>query len=216
MGEYFTWANPAKKEYLEDDPFGCCGFMLSIATLEGCGYTDAACTMIAGPWHGSPVVFVGDYWNSEKDGRAVARLFGGYAYEMILDDYENVTGRFKEARGLTYEVYGDNPDALPAEYQGPFDLEVHRFRYLVNRDRREYVDRFAAPGREIENDEDGTTLVREDPVAWLYAPCSASPAERDGEWRGRWCCDLVDPLDDFDSAGYKDVTQEVCRACGWS
>ena len=211
MGEYFMWANPEKKEYLDEDPFERAGFLLGIATLEGFGYTDAACTMIAGPWHGTPVVFVGDYWYSAKGDGAVAKLFGGYAYDKILNEYENASGRFVEARGLTYEVYGDNPDAPSAEYRGPFDLAVHRYRYLVNRTRREYVDRQSAPMRNVRCDDGTLTQIREDPVAWLFAPCNV-----EDEWRGRWCCDLVDPLDEFEPDGSEDATQTACRACGWS
>ena len=67
MGEYFMWANPKKKEWIEADVFSEFGFTLSIASELGNRYTDAACTLMAGPWRGDPVLFIGDYFNPEKE-----------------------------------------------------------------------------------------------------------------------------------------------------
>lgn len=52
MGEYFVWANPARKEYLDADGFGECGFMLSIASYQGSLTTRAAHLLMADRWKG--------------------------------------------------------------------------------------------------------------------------------------------------------------------
>ena len=56
MGQYYIWANPDKREYIDDEPFGGTGFALGCSVAVGQPMTDAACTMIAGPWHGDTVI----------------------------------------------------------------------------------------------------------------------------------------------------------------
>lgn len=55
MGQYYIWANPDKKQYIDDEPFEGTGFMLNCSVHAGQPITDAACTMIAGPWCGDLV-----------------------------------------------------------------------------------------------------------------------------------------------------------------
>ena len=42
MSQYFIWANPKKKEWIECDPFDEYGFMFGAASVLGNRYTDAA------------------------------------------------------------------------------------------------------------------------------------------------------------------------------
>lgn len=77
MSQYFIWANPKKKEWIECDPFDEYGFMFGAASVLGNRYTDAACTLLAGPWRNGPVMFVGDYF-APKDGNRLRDLFEGY------------------------------------------------------------------------------------------------------------------------------------------
>ena len=64
MGEYFMWANPKKKEWIEADVFSEFGFMLSIASelaargitadpdgdIELHGAVDVLLELLAEPW----------------------------------------------------------------------------------------------------------------------------------------------------------------------
>ena len=65
-GQNFIWANPDRREYIDDEPFGCTGFALGCSTAVGQPMTGAAHTMIAGPWHGDTVIYVGDYWTEDS------------------------------------------------------------------------------------------------------------------------------------------------------
>lgn len=108
--------------------------------------------MIAGPWRGDTVIYVGDYWtegsfDDERSHRLFTK-FDGYPYEDILKRFENVTGRFEEARGRKHGDYlhfEERGDVFDEPYTGPFDLRVRSWRYAVNRTRREFVDRRQGP-----------------------------------------------------------------------
>lgn len=139
MSQYYIWANPDKREYIDDDPFEGIGFTLGCSAAVGQQMTDAACTMIAGPWRGDTVIYVGDYWtgsafDDERSHRLFAK-FDGYPYEDILKRFENVTGRFEEARGHKYGDYlhfEERGDVFDEPYTGPFDMRVRSWRYAVN------------------------------------------------------------------------------------
>lgn len=62
MSQYFIWANPKKKEWIDCDPFDEFASLFGAASVLGNRYTDAACTLLAGPWCNGPVMFVGDYF----------------------------------------------------------------------------------------------------------------------------------------------------------
>ena len=65
-GQHYIWANPDKREYIDDEPFEGTGFALGCSVTVGQPMTDAACTMIAGPWHGDTVIYVGDNWTDNS------------------------------------------------------------------------------------------------------------------------------------------------------
>ena len=209
MGEYFMWANPKKKEWIEADVFSEFGFMFGIASELGNRYTDAACTLMAGPWRGDPVLFIGDYFNPEKES-PVGKLFGGYPYETVLDSFVDVSGLFSDSRGLMRAVYGDAPDSDEVPYDGLFELDVRHYRYAVNKTRGEYVDRDRAPVDSVCFYSGNYSWSRFDPIPWLLSPCD-DPKD---EWAGRWCCDGVDISDEAPEGGYEDVTAASCSQ--WS
>lgn len=209
--QYYIWANPDKREYIDDDPFEGIGFTLGCSAAVGQQMTDAACTMIAGPWHGDTVIYVGDYWtegsfDDERSHKLFAK-FDGYPYEDILDRFENVTGHFEQARGHMYSDYlhsKERGDIYEEPYVGPFDLRVRSWHYAVNRTRREFVDRRQGPVSDVYQWHGRYKFRRIDPTVLLYA---MGPA--DEEWGGRWCEDLVDMSDDAPEEDYRDVTEEA-------
>lgn len=210
-GQYYIWANPDKREYIDDEPFGDSGFALGCSTAVAQPMTDAACTMIAGPWHGDTVIYVGDYWTEDSyDDERSRRLFAkfdGYPYEDILSRFGNVTGRFHEARGHRCSDYlhsEERGDIFDEEYTGPFDLRVRSWRYAVNRTRHEFVDRRQGPISNVYRWHGRYEFMRIDPTVLLYA---MGPV--DDEWGGRWCSDLVDMSDNAPEQGYRDVTEDA-------
>lgn len=210
-GQYCIWANPDKREYIDDEPFEGAGFMLGCSATAGQQMTDAACTMIAGPWRGDTVIYVGDNWtdNSFDDKRShkLFAKFDGYPYEDILNRFENVTGYFEQARGHMYSDYlhsKERGDINEEPYVGPFDLRVRSWRYAVNRTRHEFVDRRQGPISNVYRWHGRYEFGRIDPTVLLYA---MGPV--DDEWGGRWCSDLVDMSDNAPEQDYRDVTEEA-------
>lgn len=207
MGEYFMWANPKKKEWIEANVFSEFGFMFGIASKLGDRYTDAACTLMAGPWSGDPVLFIGDYFNPEKES-PVGKLFGGYPYETVLDSFVDVSSLFSDSRGLMRAVYGDAPNSDEVPYDGLFELDVHHYRYAVNKTRGEYVDRNRAPVDSVCLVDGAYSWFRIDPIPLLLSPCD----DVEEEWRGRWCCGEVAMCDEIPEGSFKDVT---VNSCSW-
>ena len=210
-GQYYIWANPDKREYIDDELFEGVGFMLGHSVAVGQPMTDAACTMIAGPWHGDTVIYVGDYWtedsfDDERSRRLLAK-FDGYPYEDILSCFENVTGHFDKARGHRCSDFlhsEERGNIFNEAYTGPFDLRVRSWRYAVNRTRHEFVDRRQGPISNVYRWHGRYEFRRIDPTVLLYA---MGPV--DEEWGGRWCDDLVDISDDAPGEGYRNVTEEA-------
>ena len=147
--------------------------------------------MIAGPWRGDTVIYVGDYWtgssfDDERSHRLFAK-FDGYPYEDILKRFENVTGRFEEARGHKYGDYlhfEERGDVFDEPYTGPFDLRVRSWRYAVNRTRREFVDRRQGP---VFGTDDNARPRRCGRFSLLHSDTKGNP---DGRKTG-WCAGVA-------------------------
>ncbi len=206
MGEYFTWVNPKKGEWIDHEPFSECGFVFNVAACLGDRYTDAACTLLAGPWRGDPVMFVGDYFDPGEGSRTGA-LFDGYPCDDIFDNFRNVTGLFKCAEGMLSPVFGPSPGDDDVPYEGPFELEVRHYRYAVNRTRGEYVDRDLGPVRHVCLWHGEYSWARVDPLLPLLTPRNAG-----GDAEGRWCCDEIEVADELPFGDWRDV---ACEACAW-
>ena len=209
MGTYYMWVNPAKREWIDDAPFDDFGYMMSIASIQPCDTTDAACTLIAGRWHGDPVMYIGDGWPGAyaKEGYPLERYFDGFPYEDVLNNFTDVTGIFEQARGKTHADYVHAGDEVIRDvpYDGPFDQRPVHYRFAINHTRCEYVDRALAPIEDVLKFADGYDFARLDPIPSLYSPSNDS-----SEWFGRWCTDLVDMTDERPPEGYVDVTADAC------
>ncbi len=206
MSEYFKWVNPKRKEWIDYDPFDGCGFMLGIASFLGNRYTDAVCTLMAGPWRGDPVMYVGDYYTPDAESK-IGKLFDGYPMDDVTENFRNVGGLFTCAKGMLRPSWeeDDDPYGDDVPYEGPFDTEVHHYRYAVNRTRGEYVDRDAGPVRCVCYYDGRFSWGRLDPLVSLLTPRANS-----SEWEGRWCCDEVDMLDELPVGDYEDVLLGAC------
>lgn len=211
MGQYFNWVNFDKLEYIATDPWPN-GSKLVECTYLGCEETDAALTMLAGEWAGDLVAFMGDYCRFENETnpgrREVGRRLGGMVFDdFLFDTCTDICGRFDyvgnhpEAR--RYVEHGDDFALEP--YDGPFDVAIRRYRYVVNESKKELVDRFRTAVRHIEK----TTgrIVRYDPFPQLM--CSETDGlEYSDEINGLWFGDIVRPADEHPGAEYKAVAQD--------
>lgn len=198
MGEYFKWANPAKKEKLVCDAFGDFGFMLSCSSCTTTATTRAAETLLAGPWKGDPVIYLGDYFDYDKAWKENNPIlvpffdcshqdydldFVGNPYEIVMNCYKDIGGRFEESRGREYTEYWDGDQWEDRIYDGPFDLSVKDYKYALNNDLKEYVclgatwEEYCALGKTLPED------ALDDPLPRLLC-ARANPGSLTGRWAG--------------------------------
>lgn len=89
MGQYFCWANPARREWIDCDPFDRYGFLATLSNRCGNRYADAACTLMEERWRGDPVVYLGDRCDlsrmSDAHAARLGTLFGGHPYGAVMD-----------------------------------------------------------------------------------------------------------------------------------
>lgn len=151
MSQYFTWVNFTKRQFLQDAPFPC-GLRYTESCYVGNLKTDAASTLLAKEWRGDLVAFTGEYLfdlrEAVKSGRypGLARLLDIAIDPVDVEhEFEDVAGRFTFARGKHGWVPGIDEDGeetmRQAPYEGPFDLEVTHYRFMVNETKHAYYDR---------------------------------------------------------------------------
>lgn len=182
MGEYFVWADPARKEYLDANGFGECGFMLSIASYQGSLTTRAARMLMADRWKGDPVIFAGDYFSCESDEFAEMReMYGDHPYEFILSTFKPVR-------------------IDPGECAEPF-------RYAMNHEASEYID-FSKIGANAEHEAITRPIeLKFDPLPRLLAPNKYNPGHLQ---LGRWCPGRIETTNHKPADDYTDITDIAC------
>ena len=213
MGQYFSWVNLDKDEIIETYAWPN-GEKLHECAYVGCEETDAALTMLAGDWAGDLVVFLGDYATFKDEvhpgRRAVERcLAGRHVEDYLFDVCRDICGRFDYVRDhpeVTHPVYVDGESHERwVPYEGPFDIAIRHFHYVVNDARREYVDRRCTAVRYI--DEATGEIVRYDPVPELMCSQTGWLEDPEHEIEGRWLGDVVRPTDEHPGSGYTAVAQ---------
>ena len=160
MGEYYSWVNVDRKEYICPADFG-----YGSKRYESCGYTNevlgALRNLLFNEWRGCRVFWMGDESllpeenNSELFSimKAQCDALGsrGYMFDTVCETYRNVSCLFKAAekeakeeigyyiedlkRGMDDPVneYGVNPYS---PYDGLFLREGCNFRFIINTTKR--------------------------------------------------------------------------------
>lgn len=214
MGEYFAWANINKRERLKVGAFS--GSFEAVAPCWVGNYDiDAVCTLLAGRWKGDTVAYLGDestkYW-PEKTREALryrkeeSPVFFDYAEEHFKD----ITGLFKRADGMTHAIdSGDDSTEVP--YEGPFELDIVHYRYVINHTKGQFYDRTRTPVRCVWPHHLGidSKVVRFDPFPALFAKDSRLQSFNNCEnvlFEDDWVGDYIEPSNEGAPYGYLDVS----------
>lgn len=212
MGQYFEWVNFDKGEIIATWPWPN-GQKLHECAYVGCEETDAALTMLAGEWAGDFVVFLGDCATFENETysnhKELQRRLKGMNLEDYVFDCKDICGRFDYVRRhpeATYPVYGAEPgEEVERHYEGPYDIAIRHFRYVVNESKREYVDRVRTAVRSI--DSKSGRIVRYDPFPQLMCSETLGIEHPEREIDGLWFGDLIRPTDEHPGDDYAAVAQ---------
>lgn len=212
MGQYYYWVNFDKDEIIEIWPWPN-GMGLHECAYLGCEETDAALTMLAGDWAGDLVVFFGDYAEFKDEThpmrKEVERRLGGMGAEDYILSCRDICGRFDYVRdhpGITHPLYfDDGRDSIDVPYDGPFDVEIRQFRYVVNESKKEFIDRFNTAVRYV-SEKTGKDVLY-DPFPELMCTGTRGLEDPENEIEGLWFGDVVRPTDEHPGDGYTAVAQ---------
>lgn len=91
----------------------------------------------------------------------------------VEDRFEDITGLFKRAKGLERRVFADEGDFI-APHKGSFELDVVRYRYIINYTKVLFYDRLKTPVRSVRRYRLGTDdrVARFDPLPVMLSKVS--------------------------------------------
>ena len=220
MSQYFEWVNYTKRQRIEGDVFPE-AMSYSGSCFVGAVSLDAASTLLTGLWKGDLVAFVGEYiFDLRDDVTPKSRPGLSRLLDVAIDPYdigyefEDVTGRFSFARGKDGYVPStleDGSDTMrSAPYTGPFDLDLVRYRFVVNETRGLYYDREATTEKPYRYNFDPLPLLLGTGRGSLLVGGEHLEALGGSRWRyapdGLWVGDLVYPSGERPGEDYKDVS----------
>ena len=221
MGEYYSWVNIDKKEYISPHDFDL-GNKLHESSLVGNHLLGALYELLSSDWEGDAIVFLGDQTETEKDNANIVlrRLFlekqmwgqAGYDMDYVYERYKCISGLFKAAeKEVRFEIdgmikYNDfefncyrvKPDD---PYEGLFVRDTTSFRFIINHSKKEFYD--------IERtkpvyDKDDVLIGRIDPLPILMA----FPGTCAEQCTGLWLGDKIEASNELPPKDYKDMSRE--------
>ena len=209
MAEYFDWVNVNKKEYLYPHDFDC-GAKFHETWHRDNVVLRALYELLAGPWQGDPIVFIGDDINIPEDTpygllrELHTQAAGGDHLDHIYENYRNMSCLFQAAETEVREKIGyyledvlrvgtfknENEYGIDIRrpFAGLFGLTGKSFRYIVNHTKKAYYSLGETPILY----KDGTPCEYVDPLPLLLGfGRSTDP--------GVWLGDVVGVADEVSS-----------------
>lgn len=221
MGEYYSWVNVRKKEYIAPGEFDL-GQKLHESSLDGNPLLSALYALLDDEWKNDPLIFLGDEIDiTEKDLNPVLqelymqiKTWGepGYADDYVTDQYRNISGYFKSSEqevrpeiqamiddnDFEFNYYKVNPDN---PFSGLFTREGKHYRYTINRTKKEFFDIERTPAIRIAYADRSFRHIC--PLPLLFSFGAHAEAEK---YSGLWIGDNIDGCDSLPSEDYKDVS----------
>ena len=214
MSTGYHWMNFDRREQLSVTPFDT-NIEIWSTCFVGNEYTEAVVSLLAGEWAGDSNAYIPDSFMSRDIEDAgsppflvrAAEEFGTDVFDEAEDAFACVEGRFREMDGRMERTYPDDdwPLYIDSPYEGPFDLEFTHPRYLVNRTKREYVDRESTMVWFIRRGPQPFEVLRFDPTPLLLCTKGAM----DDHWdHGPWLGDYVYASALHPGEDYRDATRD--------
>lgn len=221
MGEYYSWVNIRKKEYIDPGSFDL-GQKLHESTLDGNPLLSALYALLDEEWKYDPLIFLGDEIdiNDNNLNPTLHQLYlqkkawgeTGYADDYVTDQFRNISGYFKSSEqevrpeiqamindnDFEFNYYKVNPDD---PFSGLFERDGKHYRYTVNRTKKEYFDIEKVPMIRIAYADH--SLKRVSPLPLLFS--FGSHAE-DEKYSGLWIGDSIEGSNVLPSKEYKDIS----------
>ena len=198
MSQCYEWTNFDKKERLEHIWMGGLKFWESAWT--GCGQNNAVLTLLSDRWSGDRLVWYGceglDF--CKKDTPFKKHLLS-ICFEDEYYEYKDITGIFPDAKGKCGIDWSDDDGGRDVAYVGPFDTAVQWFRYVVNLDKRQYIDRERTAVRNVVPGE----VWRDDLFPILSVPSDWEPED---DCIGMWFGDRLTATNTRPSDEYEDLS----------
>lgn len=210
MGEYFTWVNVNKREYICPGDFGY-GNKFHESLHKNNPVLRALYELLSGRWKGDPIVFLGDEIKGSKNTPygllhdLLVQAGTEHYYDFICENYRNVSCLFRDAEkevreGINNYIY-DIKDRGSFEYANAYGVDIRRpfaglfalngrtFPYIINHTQGVY---YSFSETKILY-QDGITCDYADPLPILLGyGRSAEP--------GLWLGDVVGVSDEISSA----------------
>ena len=205
MGEYYSWVNVDKKEYIEPGDFNL-GQKSIESTWENNDLLLALKELLSTDWKGCNILFLGDECNAhEGENNDIIKILqkdrienncDGYLYDTVYEVYRNVGCFFKAAEdevrneiGFYLHCLEDGgfipPNVFGIDIKDPFNglflREGKSFKYTINRNKNVCY----SLDKTKFLDRDGTEIEHIDPLPVLM---------RYGRSRetGVWLGDIID------------------------
>ncbi|MBE6465022.1 MAG: hypothetical protein E7003_06855 [Eggerthellaceae bacterium] len=140
MSQCYEWTNFDKRERL--DNVWQCGLKLWESDFTGCGQNNAVLTLLSGRWSGDRLVWFGcEGLGYIKNDTPFKDLLLSIDFEEEYYTYADITGLFPDAAGKLGVDWSGDDGGRDVLYTGPFDTEVQWLRYVVNLDKKQFIDR---------------------------------------------------------------------------
>lgn len=201
MSQVYDWFNYDKMERL--DWWWSCGGKLWGNCWTHCEENNALLTLLAGRWEGDRVIRYGcEGLDTPEDGRPFLKEIKDVFFEDRYYDSVDITGLFEETRGHPHDVYDENGDFAGEEpFEGPFELRLEWYRYVINVDRKQFFDRERTAVHRVGLDE----VFRDDLFTVLCTPWGRYDMVG-GERLESWFGEVLAASNERPGDEYEDIT----------
>lgn len=217
MGQYFSWVNVDKHERL-DNCFWDFAPGLHGRCFAPCEENQAMLSLLATHWKGDVVVFYGDYASFGRNDHPGCKYIqaqidaSGWNETDFIYESHDATGYLRIAKDSPKNRRNHLDDEYLDYYDGPFDVDINEWRYVVNPALREYIDYQRTPAVFVST----RYIQRYDPLPLLLASEIQAIDDPKEEIEGRWLGDVVYPTNEDPGEGFSLVAGDyVDWAINW-